>query len=351
MKAAVVRGVKDIRVEEVPVPEISDDEVLLEVKYCGICGSDLISFLRAEHYKPGTYIGHEYAGVLTKVGKNVKDMQVGDRVTVMPGYVCGECWACAHGEPQQCVHFVDMGTGVTTGLEFAGAYAKYIRVPIPEKRVYQLPDNVSFEVGAMTEPLASSFHAVRVSDLKPGEDTMVIGAGPVGLGVIAFLKYAGAGQIIVTEPVARRAQLAKKFGADYVFDPHKEPDLQKKVMELTRGKGIDRLYQCSQNIKAFESGTSFIRRGGQIMVVDCIEEPVTIIPTLYCYCEWDMKGALCYNDDDYRATINSMGKHIVPFEEMVTKKIKLSDIVKEGFEILTQPDKGGEIKVLVQPED
>jgi threonine dehydrogenase-like Zn-dependent dehydrogenase len=189
-----------------------------------------------------------------------------------------------------------------------------------------------------------------MSNFKPAEDTMVLGAGPVGLAVIANLRMAGAGIIIATEIVERRAEMARKLGADYVFNPHREPDLKEKVFELTKGKGIDRLFQCSANHEAFKTGTDFIRRGGQIMVVDCIEEEVPIIPTLYCYMEWEMKGALCYYWDEFPMAIELLRKGVLPVKEMITKKIRLSDIAKEGFEVLVDPARNTEIKILVEPD-
>lgn len=348
MKAVLLRGPKDVVIDEIPVPEISDDDVLVEVKYAGICGSDLHAYRAAIHYPPGTYLGHEYSGVLVKVGKNVRGWRVGDRITGNPLYICGECYACKRGRPQQCEHVLDAPTG---GRPVSpGAFARFMRLPIPERRLCKLPDDVSFEEGALVEPLASGLHAVRISDLKAGEDTIVLGAGPIGLGVIAFLKYAGAGLIIATEIVERRAAMAKKFGADYVFNPLKEPNLKEKVLELTNGKGIDRVYTCAGTVESFRTATDFIRHGGQIMVVDCVEEEVPIIPTLYCYCEWEMKGALCYDYDEFPMTIEYLRKGLAPVKEMITKKIKLSDIVKEGFEVLINPGHN-EIKILVEPED
>jgi len=296
-------------------------------------------------------MGHEYSGVITKVGKNVKGWKEGERVTVNPGYMCGECYWCRHGYPSQCEHFYDgfyMGKGITR--EFAGGFAKFVGITVPERRLYRIPDNVSFEEAALTEVFASTLHAVRVSDFKAGDDTMVIGAGPVGLATIANLKNAGACLIIATEIVDSRAELARRFGADYVFNPQEEANLPERVLEITRGKGIDRLFQCSANIEAFRTGPNFIRRGGQIMVVDCIEEPWDIAPTQWCYNEWDVKGALCYYYDEYPMVLEFMRKGLLPAKEMITKKISIDDFVKEGIEVLLDPKRNTEVKILVKPE-
>jgi (R,R)-butanediol dehydrogenase/meso-butanediol dehydrogenase/diacetyl reductase len=118
---------------------------------------------------------------------------------------------------------------------------------------------------------------------------------------------------------------------------------------LTGGKGIDRLYQCTGSAEAFKTGPDVIRNGGQIMVVDCVEDEVAFIPFLWCYHEWEMQGAVCYDDEEFPSAIKYLSKGIAPFEEMITKKIKLEDIVKEGFEVLQDPNVNTEIKILVEP--
>jgi len=175
MKAALLKGPGDIVLEEVPVPEISDDEVLVEVKWCGICGSDLGSYRTRDFIQPGTYLGHEFSGVLAKVGKNVKGWRVGDRVVCNELYECGECYACEHGLASCCLHALDYEIGCVPGLGNAGGFAKYVRVPHPEYRLYSLVDEISFEEGTLVEPLACSLHAVRLSDFKPRGRVMVLG--------------------------------------------------------------------------------------------------------------------------------------------------------------------------------
>ena len=125
MKALLLRGPGKLVLEEVPIPEISDDEVLVEVKYCGICGADLKGVAEAILIPPGTYLGHEFSGVLSKVGKSVEGWKVGDRVVVNPLYMCGNCYACQHGRQSQCDHVVEHAIGNTPGVEHAGGFAKY----------------------------------------------------------------------------------------------------------------------------------------------------------------------------------------------------------------------------------
>jgi len=266
MKAARLKRARDIALEEIPVPEISDMEVLVEVKYCGICGTDLHAFQFPGFFPVGCFMGHEFSGVIAKVGNRVEGWKPGDRVIVLPGTQCGECWACQHGFLSLCERAME-AIGVSTDETMPGAFAKFVRVPIPQKRLYSLPGEVSFEEGALVEPLATSLHAVRISALRPGDYAMVLGAGGIGLGVIAFLKNAGAGLIIATEVNEKRAEAAKKLGADYVFNPQKVLNLKEEVLKLTNGLGVAQVFDCSGVAQAFQSATDFLRPRGQIVLV------------------------------------------------------------------------------------
>jgi len=350
VKSLLLKGPGELVFEDVTVPEVSDDEVLVEVKYCGICGSDLHTIPDCLLYPAGTYLGHEFSGVLAKVGKNVRGWKVGDRVVANPMYICGECYACRHGRLSQCEHGAEKAIGAAAGLECAGAFAKYVKVPIPEKRLYRLPDEVSFEEGALVEPLACSLHAVRVSAFKVREHAMVLGAGMIGLGVIAYLKNAGAGLIIVTEINEKRAAVARKMGADYVFNPREVTDLKERVLELTGGKGIDVVFDCSGIAEAFRSATSFLRKGGQIIIKGIIPKETPIIPMDFTFNEWDLKGSLCYYADEFPMVIEFLKRGISPVKELITSKIKLSEIIEKGFDALGKPG-NSEIKIIVQPDE
>ncbi len=269
MKALRLEGPGNIVLREIPVPKISDDEVLLEVKYCGICGSDLHMF-----YVPGTftgtYMGHEFSGVIAQVGSKVEGWQPGDRVAAKPTYQCGKCWACRHGFLPSCERQPAEAISGSTDENFPGAFTKFVRVPIPNKRLFRLPEEVSFEEGALVEPLACSLHAIRMSTFKPEDQAMVLGAGPIGLGVIAFLKSAGAGLIVVTEVDGKRAEVAKKLGADYIFNPMKISNLREEVLKLTNGLGVSQVFECSGMPQAFQSTSDFLRPRGEVILVGVI---------------------------------------------------------------------------------
>ena len=171
MKTLLLKGPGEIILDEVPVPKISDNEVLVEVKYGGICGTDIHSVNSCRPFRAGTYLGHEFSGLVAQVGKDVKGWTVKDRVVVRPRYICGECYACRHGRHSLCDYGFTRGIGFNP--ENPGAFARFVRVPLPERRLIHLPSEVSFDKGALVEPLACSLHALRISDFKPGDNTMV----------------------------------------------------------------------------------------------------------------------------------------------------------------------------------
>lgn len=351
MKAVLLKGPREIVFEDIPIPEISDDDVLVEVKWCGICGSDTASYRNTELIQAGTYLGHEFSGVLNKVGKNVKGWKVGDRVVVNELLECGECYACRHAFHSACIHCLEEEIGCRPGLDNAGAFAKFVRVRHPEYRLYRIPDEVSFEEAALVEPLAVSLHAVRMSMFKPRDRVMVLGCGMIGLGVIAHLKNAGAGLIIATRGKnKKRGEAALKLGADYVFSPHETPDLKEKVFELTDGDGVDVVFECSGIPAAFQSAPSFLRPRGQVLLVGIMAHEVPIVPLPFILGEYSLQGTFCYYHDEFPMVLGFLKRKVVPVDVFITSKIALSEIVKKGFEAITEPG-SGQIKVMVKPDE
>jgi threonine dehydrogenase-like Zn-dependent dehydrogenase len=182
-----------------------------------------------------------------------------------------------------------------------------------------------------------------------GERAVVLGAGPIGLGVVAFLKHAGASLVVVTETKERRMEVAKKLGADYVFNPRMTPDLKGKVFEITGGHGVDTVFDCSGVAQAFRSATTFLKRGGQILIKGIITTDVPINPFDFAMNEWRIQGSWAYYFKEFPLVIEFLGKSILPVDEMITKKIKLIDVIRGGFNVLASPA-NKEIKIIVAPD-
>jgi len=355
MKAALLRGPGDVILDEVPIPKIRSNEVLVEVKYCGICGSDVHNPDCVFH-PAGTYMGHEFSGVLSEVGNEVKGWKVGDRVVVNPMYTCGECDACRHGHESLCNYGVSsigapLLIGCVPGKEYAGAFAKYVRVSIPERRLHRLPDELSYGEGALAEPLATALHALRVSAFQVGMRTVVLGVGPIGLGLIMLLKNAGARSIFaVMGRNRKRSEMAKEFGADHVFAFEESPRLKQKVHQLSSGKGVDIVFDCSGALPAFESATDFLVPRGQIVIVGLIPSRASIPPLKWVINEWRLQGSFCYDSDEFPMVLDFMQKNVPQVRKMITSRIRLKDIVNKGLDVLSTPG-NKEIKILVEPEE
>jgi len=176
---------------------------------------------------------------------------------------------------------------------------------------------------------------------------MVLGCGPIGLGVISFLRYGGAGLIIATEVNERRAELAKEFGADYVFNPQKVSNLQEEVLRLTKGLGINQVFDCSGVAQAFQSAINFLRPRGQIVLMGVIEQEVPIVPFRFQPSEFQLVASWCQNDE-FPMVVDFLKRGVSPVKELITAKIRLKDIVEQGFNKLLKPGHS-EIKILVSP--
>ena len=231
MQAAILHKPEHLTLEEVPVPEIADDEVLIQVKACGVCGSDVLA-LHGGHPR-ATYpriLGHEFSGIVCRVGKNAKKVRSGMRVTATMEIQCGECWACRHGHLNHCQ------AGSSIGMSTDGGMAEYMKVPA--RNVLLLPDNVEFSIGAIAETLAVGYNAIRLkAKAGAGDVVAIIGAGPVGMDVLACAHAAGA-YVIISDIHKSRLELAKTMGADRVVCTAEE-DLAEVVRQVTNGRGVD----------------------------------------------------------------------------------------------------------------
>jgi L-iditol 2-dehydrogenase len=263
MKAAVLHKPLDLRVEEVSIPQIDSNEVLVKMKRVGVCGSDIHFYLEGSIasfiVKKPLILGHECAGEIMEIGDEVKNLKIGQRVVIEPGFTCGKCEYCKTGRYNLCreVKFY-------AAPPYDGAFAEYISAP--EQNVYVMPDEMSYEEGAMIEPLAVGMMATKMGEVMAQDIVAVLGAGPIGQMALQAAKTYGVPEIFVTDVVDYRLEYAKKFGANEVINTAKE-NIMEKIMELTDNKGIDIVIEASGASSAIQQSIDIVRPGGRIVLV------------------------------------------------------------------------------------
>lgn len=214
MRSAVFYGKHQLKVEDMPMPEVGAKDVLIRVKACGVCGTDVHIYegdKGAAEVTPPTILGHEFAGVVAKTGEEVKGFKEGDRVCIDPNCYCGLCEPCRDGIAHYCEHMIGYGTTVN------GGFAEYCAVD--ERQVYHLGEQTSFEQGAMAEPVACCLHGIDMCEIQPGHQVVVIGGGMIGLLMLQLAKLAGAAKAALIEPVEAKREIGRRMGADVCIDP------------------------------------------------------------------------------------------------------------------------------------
>lgn len=236
MKAAVFYGKEDLRVEERELSQLKQDEVLVRVHACGICGTDVHIFSGDEgaaKTPAGTVLGHEFAGEIVEVGDAVTGVSVGDRVCIDPNKLCNECYYCKSGVGHFCESMIGIGTTVD------GGFAEYCVVPATQ--VYCFPKELSYEAAAMTEPVSCCLHGIDLCDIRPGSTVAVIGCGMIGLLMLQLARLCGASTLIAIEPIAQKRELAFGLGADYALNPM-EDDFMEQLSQVT--DRIETVIEC-----------------------------------------------------------------------------------------------------------
>ena len=272
MKALVVTENGKAEVREVAIPQIGPEDVLIRVKACAICGSDVHGYDGTSgRRRPPIIMGHEAAGVIEKTGAAVRDFAKGDRVTFDSTEYCGACYYCKKGLINLCENRKVLGVSCAE-YRRDGAMAEYIAVP--QRILYRLPDAVSFEQAAMVEPLSIAVHAVGLSPVKLGDRAVVVGCGAIGLLVIQTLKAAGCSMIIAMDVDEQKLQTAGRIGAAYTVNTKKEnaPDF---VRALTEGRGADLSFEAVGLQATFDTALQCTRKGGGVVLVGNIAGSVT----------------------------------------------------------------------------
>jgi len=339
MKAAVLYAPYKILIKTVERPAIKNDEVLVKVEAAGICGSDLHAF-RGKHpfVKLPRILGHELSGEVAEVGKDVKEVNVGDRVVVEPVIPCGSCIACVMGRYNVCKSLK------VSGAHVDGAFAEYLKAP--SNRIYKIPDDLSFDDATLIEPYAVATHIVKRSGVRVGDTVAVLGAGPIGLCVLQVAKLAGAKTVVITDIVDYRLQLAKKLGADVTINSGKEDPVEI-VKDATNGEGVDVAIEAVGVPSTVQQALKITRPFGQVTIAGFFEDPNVKVDVLSVIAkELHVVGSRLYWLD-FKTAIDLVSKGKIDVKSIITHKFPLEEAQK-AFEIFDQKIQNA-VKVLLKP--
>ena len=327
MKAAVYHGPQDLRVEEVPVRELKDNEVMIQVKYCGVCGTDIHIFNGdggSFEVNPPLIPGHEFSGVVAKVGSAVTTVKEGDRVSGDPNDMCGECYFCKNAMQHFCTNNVGVGTTVD------GGFAEY--VIMREKQVYKFSDSLSFKEAAMAEPLSCCLHGIDLCNIKPGCTVLVMGGGPIGMIMMQLAKNAGAARVIMSEPVEEKREQALKLGATKVINPIEE-DVQAVLDAYC--ENVDVVIECVGNIHTQADAVKFAGKGATVMYFGLAspEESYPLKPDDVFKKELTITSSFI-NPYTFERAIRVLESGMIELESLITNVVPLDDIV----DVFTKPE-------------
>jgi L-iditol 2-dehydrogenase len=343
MKAAVMKTPGEIVIEEIPVPQIGPDEVLVKVMAVGVCGSDVHYF---EHGRIGPYVvrkpiilGHECAGIVAACGANVTRFTPGDRVAVEPGVTCGRCSHCKSGRYNLCADVQFLATPPVDG-----AFVQYIKHR--EDFLFPIPDHLSFEEAALIEPLSVGIHALNRAGFRPGWNVAIIGMGPVGLMAVVAAKAFGASRIFVSDLEENRLRAALELGATDAVSG-KDEDPVSRIMLCTERQGVDMAIETAGHPRALQTALQIVKRGGKLSIVGLppVDEVGFNVPFI-CDNEVDIYGVFRYANT-YRQGVGFLSSGIADVGKLITDRFSLEQTQEALVKAMT--NKAGSLKVMVYP--
>jgi len=338
---AVVKTKPEVGIDarEVLEPEVTKGHVIVEVKACGICGSDLHIY----EWEPfiqwvslPRVLGHEVAGTICEVGEGVEDFKVGDRIVADTFGGCGKCHFCRMGKFNHCLHQTRLGQHVDGGM------AKYVVVPV--NSLYRIPEEVDFEEASAIEPLGVILRAYERCDMKPGDDIAIIGPGPIGLFGVMLAKACGGGKTIAIglKKDRKRLATAERFGAVTIISG--EENVQDKVMALTEGRGVDVVMDVSGGSDSLSMSAGIVKRGGQIALVGLSPENV-FDPIIVVEKELSIHGSFRRQPSTWYRAINLVANNVIDPRALITHVLPLKS-AEEGFQLLKR---GEAVKAILIP--
>jgi len=321
MKALVLDEYNKLNYRDFEKPEIDTDEVLVQVKTCGICGSDVHGLDGSTgRRKPPLIMGHEASGIIAEIGKNVSGWKIGNRVTFDSTIYPLDDWYTRKGHYNLSDNRKVMG--VSPGeYKKHGAFAEFVSVPA--HILYRIPDNVTFKQAAMVEPVAVAAHAVNISKIKPGDSALVVGAGMVGMFVINLLKIAGANPIIALDLDENKLKLASEFGATHLFNSTAN-NVQQEILSLTKRRGADFGFEVVGLSETVNICINILRKGGTAVLVGNLKPEVTIPLQKVVTTELSLLGS-CAINGEYELVLDLLASGKINVDKMISAVAPLSD--------------------------
>jgi L-iditol 2-dehydrogenase len=346
MKAAVYRGLNDVRLEEVAVPEIGRGEILVRVHTCGICGTDLKKISTGSHSAPRIF-GHETSGVVARVGEGVRNFGLGDRVVVFHHIPCRECYYCRNKTFAQCETYKKVGC--TGGFEpSGGGFAEYVRVMdwIVEKGTVAIPAGVSFEQACFLEPVNTCMKGIERLRLERGETVLVIGQGPIGVILAVLAKRQGA-RVITSDLYPARLTISSRLGLDQTIDASRA-DAVGTTRKMTEGRGADAVILAAAGSALIRPAMDATRPGGRVLLfAQTTRGEATIDPAAVCVDEKTLLGSYSASVELQEQSVRFVMNHEMNLEQLISHRFALQDSV-EALSRAAHPQ-ADSMKIVIQP--
>ena len=343
MKALLLEEYRKLTITDMPQPKVGDHDVFVQIKACGICGSDIHGFDGSSGRRvPPLIMGHEAAGVVTDTGSAVTQVKEGDRVTFDSMVSCGNCYFCGRNEMNLCENRRVLGVSCEDYRQH-GCFAEY--AVVPEHIIYPMPDNLPFEHAAMIEPVSVAVHAVKRTPISKGDTAAVIGAGMIGLLVVQALKAAGCSKVIAVDLADEKLKLAQELGADSGINPE-ATDAVKSIQEATDGRGADITMEVVGATATVKSAVESTRKGGHVTLVGNLAPEVDFPLQSVVTREITIYGS-CASNGEYPECIDLLARGIIKVDSLISAKVPLEEGA-DWFDRLYAAE-AGLMKVILQP--
>ena len=343
MRAGLVTGRQQIELVEFAEPEPETGKAVVQIEYCGICGTDLHAFHDGGPYNPAI-CGHEWSGTISALGSGVEGVREGDRVGIGVAPACGHCAECRAGDAAHCRGTLMGMLGIGPLAPPHGGFAPAIA--IDATRLYPVHPNLSDVESAMLEPATVAVHALRRTPLRLGDAVVVLGAGPIGLLVLQCARAAGAGCAVVVEPEPNRARIAAELGATAVIDPRSE-DVEARIKEECGPLGADVVFECAGIPTTIDQSVSLVRRGGVVSLVGLATVPAEIAPGSWLAREVRLVASLGYLHEEFDFAMQLVADGRLKLEPLHSGTVGLAGLEPAFRQLLSGED--GAVKILVDP--